>query len=207
MNNQNQNQNQNINTNINTKEYKKNLRLQMKNLRIEFHKNQNDLYNQKTQIILDKVKNFILEFIKKNDLQTIKIAFTYPLFCEVNLLSLVEFFNKNYPKKIITSLPFVYQKNSELTFKTWNFGEELTPDIYNIPSPKNGEVITPNMLIIPLNAFDENNFRLGYGGGFYDRTIANNPQIFSVGVGFSFNKVKTIFPENFDIAMNKIIYD
>ena len=59
MNNQNQNQNQNINTNINTKEYKKNLRLQMKNLRIEFHKNQNDLYNQKTQIILDKVKNFI----------------------------------------------------------------------------------------------------------------------------------------------------
>lgn len=191
----------------NTTEYKKNLRSQMKNKRIDFQKNHPDLYNQKTQIITEKVKNFVLEFIKNNNLQTIKIAFTYPLFCEVNLLPLIQFFNQNYSEQIITSLPFVKQKNTELTFKTWNFGDDLTPDIYNIPSPKNGEIITPDMLIIPLNAFDENNFRLGYGGGFYDRTIANNKQMFSIGVGFSFNKVKTIFPEKFDIAMQKIITD
>lgn len=191
----------------NTTEYKKNLRSQMKNKRIDFQKNQPDLYNQKTQIITEKVKNFVLQFIQNNNNKTIKIAFTYPLFCEVNLLPLIQFFNQNYAKQIITSLPFVKQKNTELTFKTWNFGDDLTPDIYNIPSPKNGEIITPDMLIIPLNAFDENNFRLGYGGGFYDRTIANNKQMFSIGVGFSFNRVETIFPEKFDIAMQKIITD
>jgi 5-formyltetrahydrofolate cyclo-ligase len=82
----------------------------------------------------------------------------------------------------------------------------MSRGVWNIPIPAEGETVIPDVLIAPLVGFDSSGFRLGYGGGFYDRTIAHcqvKPLI--IGIGFELGRLPTIYPQAHDIAMDLIV--
>jgi 5-formyltetrahydrofolate cyclo-ligase len=84
------------------------------------------------------------------------------------------------------ALPVVMQKAAPLVFRAWNPGARLVPGVWNIPVPADGETVLPDTLLVPLIGYDQQAFRLGYGGGFYDRTLAAMPQRpVTLGIGFA----------------------
>lgn len=104
------------------------------------------------------------------------------------------------------ALPVVVRMAHPLIFRHWVPGAALERGIWNIPVPADGEEVTPDIVISPLVGFDDANYRLGYGGGFYDRTLAAMPSKPTViGVGYSLCRIATINPQPFDIPMDRIV--
>ena len=104
------------------------------------------------------------------------------------------------------ALPVVVQKAAPLVFRAWRPGERLVPGVWSIPVPAEGEVVQPDVLLVPLVGYDHRAFRLGYGGGFYDRTLAAMPQRpTTLGVGFSLAALPSVHPQPHDIPMDVII--
>jgi 5,10-methenyltetrahydrofolate synthetase len=82
----------------------------------------------------------------------------------------------------------------------------LAPDRYGIPTPLAGDFVQPDLILLPLNGFDTAGYRLGYGGGYFDRTLAVlSPRPLAVGVGFEINRVGSIRPESHDQRLDWII--
>jgi len=103
------------------------------------------------------------------------------------------------------ALPVVTEPRTPLEFRCYKPGDELVPGIWKIPVPKRCDVVKPTVLIVPLVGFDDANYRLGYGGGYYDRTLAQLPaDTVTLGVGFSAAHLSTIHPQDFDIPMTHI---
>ncbi|CAN7174804.1 5-formyltetrahydrofolate cyclo-ligase [Rhizobium sp. LjRoot254] len=103
-------------------------------------------------------------------------------------------------------LPIVVAKGQPLIFKSWKQGEKLDRGIWNIPIPAEGKEMLPDIVISPLVGFDPSRYRLGYGGGFFDRTLAAHPgKPLVVGVGYSSQHIPTIHPQWHDIPMQAII--
>ena len=104
------------------------------------------------------------------------------------------------------ALPVVVEKNQPLQFRTWQPGAPMTRGVWNIPVPAEGAAVRPTALIVPLVGFDGARYRLGYGGGYYDRTLAvMDPRPLTIGVGFEAMRLKTIHPEPHDIPMTAIV--
>ncbi|HEX7968557.1 MAG TPA: 5-formyltetrahydrofolate cyclo-ligase, partial [Stellaceae bacterium] len=77
---------------------------------------------------------------------------------------------------------------------------------FDIPAPKARQVVRPDILVVPLVGFDAANYRLGYGGGYFDRTLAAlDPRPVTVGAGFEASRIATIFPQPHDIALDYIV--
>jgi 5,10-methenyltetrahydrofolate synthetase len=105
-------------------------------------------------------------------------------------------------------LPVVVGKGEPLVFRSWKMGERLERGVLNIPVPAEGKEMTPDIVIAPLVGFDSNCFRLGYGGGYFDRTLAHlGRKPLTIGVGFQSQKIKTIHPLAHDIPMDVIVTD
>lgn len=103
------------------------------------------------------------------------------------------------------ALPVVVGKAQPLVFRAWSPGAAMTRGVWDIPIPASGEIVQPDILIAPLVGFDRHSYRLGYGGGFYDRTIAamqRKPRC--IGVGFTLACLKTIYPQAHDVPMDVI---
>jgi len=104
------------------------------------------------------------------------------------------------------ALPLVVAKNQPLAFRGWRTGDPLDRGVWNIPVPANGPDIIPDAVISPVVGFDAEGYRLGYGGGFYDRTLASfstRPRV--IGVGYERARLATIFPQPHDIPMDMIV--
>ena len=104
------------------------------------------------------------------------------------------------------ALPVVVARARPLVFREWKPGAKLERGIGNIPVPTDGAELIPDIVIAPVVAFDTARYRLGYGGGFLDRTLASvikRPRVY--GVGFSAAAVPTIFPQPYDIPMDAIV--
>ena len=104
------------------------------------------------------------------------------------------------------ALPVVIARQSPLVFRSWNPGEPMRGGIWNIPIPAAGAEVVPDIVVSPVVGFDPLCYRLGYGGGFYDRTLAamaTPPRV--IGVGFALAAVATIHPLPHDIAMDAIV--
>lgn len=104
------------------------------------------------------------------------------------------------------ALPVVVAPRSPLVFRTWARGEPLQPGVWNIPVPAGGTVVTPDIVIAPVVGYDQACYRLGHGGGFYDRTLAalpGRPRI--LGVGYERLALRTIYPQTYDVPMDAIV--
>ena len=104
------------------------------------------------------------------------------------------------------ALPVVVAEGQALAFREWTPETQLDPDRYGIPTPSTGEWLTPDLILLPLNGFDAAGYRLGYGGGYFDRTLAAlTPRPLAVGVGFEINRLNSIRPEAHDQRLDWIV--
>jgi 5,10-methenyltetrahydrofolate synthetase len=106
----------------------------------------------------------------------------------------------------MSALPEVVNKGEPLQFRQWWPGVAMTTGVYDIPVPDGTGVVVPQALIMPPVGFDGAGFRLGYGGGFYDRTLASiAPRPLTIGVAYELSRVETIRPQAFDLAMDYVV--
>jgi len=108
-----------------------------------------------------------------------------------------------------TALPLVVAKGEPLQFRAWRKGEPLEPGVWNIPIPTaTAPVVVPDVLIAPVVGYDPACYRLGYGGGFFDRTLAamTTPRrVF--GVGWRQQALPTIYPQWHDVPLDAIVLE
>src|SRR5690606_40270883 len=101
---------------------------------------------------------------------------------------------------------FVTAPRMPLTFRTWRRGEPLARGVWNIPVPEVGVERWPDIVIAPVVGFDAFCYRLGYGGGFFDRTLAAHPgRPLVIGGGYDEQQIDTIRPQPHDNPMEEII--
>ena len=105
-------------------------------------------------------------------------------------------------------LPVIDRETRQLRFHTWYPGCPMEEDAYGIPKPKGTEVVVPTLLFVPCVGYGPNGYRLGYGGGFYDRTLATlQPQPNTVGLGYSNGWLPDFIAEPHDIPLHAILSD
>ena len=110
------------------------------------------------------------------------------------------------PRKI--GLPVVNKLHKTLTFHAWYPGCPMEEDAYGIPKPKDTEIIVPTLLFVPCVGYGPGGYRLGYGGGFYDRTLATlQPRPVTVGLGFSHGWLPDLLPEPHDVPLGVLLND
>ena len=102
-------------------------------------------------------------------------------------------------------LPVIIKKNNPMIFREWIPGQPMIKGTFNIdvPHPKN-RILIPNILLVPTLGFNQKNFRLGYGGGYYDRTLAQF-NAFTIGLCFEHGRSFEIVEEQHDIPLDLII--
>ena len=105
-----------------------------------------------------------------------------------------------------TALPVVVEKKQPLEFREWWPGAPTTPGVFDLPIPQGTEVMRPAALLVPPVGFDAQGYRLGYGGGFFDITLASmSPQPLKIGVAFEVSRMPTIHPQAHDIPMDYVV--
>jgi 5-formyltetrahydrofolate cyclo-ligase len=104
------------------------------------------------------------------------------------------------------ALPVVIDRKGPLEYRSWAPGEPLAAGVWDIPIPEKRDIVVPAMVLAPLVGFDRAGYRLGYGGGYFDRTLAALlPRPLAIGVGFAAQEIATIYPQSFDIPMDMIV--
>lgn len=104
------------------------------------------------------------------------------------------------------ALPEVMGPHQPLRFRKWWPQAPMRKDAYGIALPHDTEEVTIDAIIIPMVAFDSQGYRLGYGSGFFDRTLAAiNPRPLTIGIAFEVLHLPTIYPHEHDIAMDYVI--
>ena len=150
--------------------------------------------------------NKVFSLIKKNHLIKKSIGGYFPVNYEVDDLEILkEFAKKNYQ----ISLP-VIKKNFNMDFYKWSFDDPLKINQYGIPEPNSKKLIYPDIILVPLVAFDNNLNRLGYGGGYYDRVIkklSKKKKILKIGLAFSIQKINSVPVTKYDKKLDYIVTD
>ena len=109
-------------------------------------------------------------------------------------------------RQVTLCLPVVVAKRAPLEYWRWAPGDAMQQGVWNIPIPARRDAVVPDLMLAPLVGFDRAGYRLGYGGGYFDRTLASLPRRpFVVGIGYALGALETIFPQPHDIPMNAIV--
>jgi 5,10-methenyltetrahydrofolate synthetase len=117
-----------------------------------------------------------------------------------------ELLDEPQPRRI--ALPVINKAHKTMTFHVWYPGCEMEEDAYGIPKPKDTDMVSPTLLFVPCVGYTAGGYRLGYGGGFYDRMLASlEPRPFTVGLGFGVGYVSDFTPEAHDIPLDAILTD
>jgi 5-formyltetrahydrofolate cyclo-ligase len=104
------------------------------------------------------------------------------------------------------ALPVAIALAQPLEFREWRPEFRLARGLWNIPYPARGELVVPTVVVAPMVGFDPKCYRLGYGGGFFDRTLAKiDPKPLIIGVGYPEAELRTIFPQPHDIPMDWVV--
>jgi 5-formyltetrahydrofolate cyclo-ligase len=137
------------------------------------------------------------------NLEWLLVGFYWPFKGEYDVLPIARSLHARGTK---LALPVVVEKGQPLVFREWRPDARLVPGIWGIPVPADGGVVEPDALIVPLVGFDQDGYRLGYGGGYYDRTLAAmRKKPLTIGVGFELAALTTIHPQPHDIPMDAIV--
>ena len=135
-----------------------------------------------------------------------RVAFCWPFKQEPDLRPLVESWLRAGKKGFTALLPVVIDEHRALAFRAWSPGTVMLADRYGIPVPATGEFLIPEVVLIPVNGFDAAGYRIGYGGGYFDRTLASvSPRPLAVGVGFELARLDSICPEPHDQRLDVMV--
>ena len=148
--------------------------------------------------------NYVFKLLKKRKINIKLIGGYYPYNHEIDSIEILKKFEE---KKYSISLPKI-KRNNKMNFYHWSLKDPLSINEYGIPEPIKKKIVYPNVLLVPLVAFDKNLNRIGYGGGFYDRyikKISKIKKIFTIGLAYSFQQVKKIPINKYDIKLDYII--
>tara|TARA_A100001011_G_scaffold373761_1_gene433564 strand:- start:848 stop:1393 length:546 start_codon:yes stop_codon:yes gene_type:complete len=147
----------------------------------------------------------ICNFLNSLNLKKTVLSGYFPVRGEVNILPFLEL---SLTKENTVCLPCIQKIESYLVFKKWNLETEMKIGKFKINEPNNNLFDEPSRILVPLLAFDKNNYRLGYGGGFYDRTIAHlekKKKITTIGIGFYDQRIDELPRMKFDKKLDLII--
>ena len=148
----------------------------------------------------------IFSLINKKNLNIKSIGGYFPVNYEIDDLEILKEFAK---KKYQISLP-VIKKNFEMNFYKWSFNDPLKINKYGIPEPILKKIIYPDVILVPLVAFDKKLNRLGYGGGYYDRVIkkiSEKKKILKIGLAFSVQKINNVPITRYDKKLDYVVTD
>ena len=148
----------------------------------------------------------VFDLLKKNNLTKKNIGGYFPVNYEIDDLEILKKLKK---KKYQISLP-VIKKNFDMDFYRWSFDDPLKINKYGIPEPFSKQLIYPDILLVPLVAFDKNLNRLGYGGGYYDRVIdklSKKKDILKIGLALSVQKINNVPVTKYDKKLDYIVTD
>ena len=157
-------------------------------------------FDKNLKIKLDK----FISFLKINNFSNKNVGGYYPSNYEIDDLNILDFLEK---KNFKVSLPVVKREN-QMNFYKWSKRDPFKINKFGIPEPVSTKVIYPDILLVPLVAYDSNLNRLGYGGGFYDRYIEKIEKIKKVtkiGLAFSFQKISRIPINQYDKKLDFIV--
>jgi 5,10-methenyltetrahydrofolate synthetase len=137
------------------------------------------------------------------DLAAARLAFCWPIRKEYDARRLTQRLRDN---GAITALPVVVAPRQPLVFREWHPGVALASGPLGIPYPADSDPVVPTAALVPMNGWDEAGYRLGYGGGFFDRTLASlAPKPVVIGVSYELARMTTIRPQPWDIPMDWIV--
>lgn len=107
---------------------------------------------------------------------------------------------------VSVALPVVVEQHAPLHFRAWTPSTRMERGVWNIPVPAEGDELHPQAVLSPVVGYDDARFRLGYGGGYFDRTLAARaPRPFAIGVGLAAARLPTIYPQPHDIPMDVVV--
>lgn len=137
--------------------------------------------------------------------QETAIGAYWPIKGEFDALPALFRWTEGGPSRVI-GLPVINRDTKQLRFHVWFPGCPMEEDAYGIPKPKDTEAFEPQLLLVPCVGFGPKGVRLGYGGGFYDRTLATlSPRPITVGVGYAHGYVPWLEPEPHDVPLDAIL--
>ena len=171
-----------------------------------------------------KIRKKILQIRKKKNNKNVKFSFLkiykeikktiskkkivggyYPVNFEIDILEILENLEKKRGMQL--SLPVIKKKN-EMDFYNWSTKNLLKLNKYGIPEPEKIKKVFPDILFVPVVAFDKRLYRIGYGGGYYDRYIqkvSNKKKILKIGIAHSFQKIDKVPTNKYDKKLDIII--
>jgi len=133
----------------------------------------------------------------------LKLGFCWPYKGEYDARPLLRTLRE---RGVTIALPVVVQRGEPLLFRHWSPGVGMANGPLGIPYPVGTAQVDPEMLLVPLVGFGRAGDRLGYGGGYFDRTLAAlEPRPLSIGVGFELSQMDSIFPQLHDVPMDAIV--
>ena len=136
-------------------------------------------------------------------LSSCRLAFCWPIKGEYDARHLARTLRS---QGALTALPVVKARNAALVFREWHPGVELAAGALDIPYPVNSAEVVPQAVLLPMNGWDPRGYRLGYGAGFFDRTLAGfSKRPVVVGISYELAKMDTIHPQSWDIPMDFVV--
>ena len=132
-----------------------------------------------------------------------RLAFCWPVRAEYDARHLMDTLRD---RGAVTALPVVIGPGQPLAFREWHPGAALASGPLGIPFPRDSDPVLPSVVLLPMNGWDEAGYRLGYGAGFFDRTLASvAPTPVAIGVSYELARMKTIHPQSWDIPMDWVV--
>jgi 5-formyltetrahydrofolate cyclo-ligase len=152
----------------------------------------------------DHVRDVVVDLLLQNvpELRAACIGFCWPFKGELDFRGLV---GDCIAAGAEAALPVVVERASPLEYRSWSPRAPLERGVWGIPVPAERVLAHPTILLVPLLGFDAAGYRLGYGGGYHDRTLAAlEPRPLAIGVGYELGRLATIHPQPHDIPMDAI---
>jgi 5-formyltetrahydrofolate cyclo-ligase len=132
-----------------------------------------------------------------------RLAFCWPIKGEYDARHLARTLRA---RGALTALPVVVAPKTPLIFREWHPGIVLAHGPLAIPYPVNSQQLTPDAVLLPMNGWDAQGYRLGYGGGFFDRTLAAlAKKPLTIGISYEMAKLDTIYPQAWDVPMDYLV--
>jgi 5-formyltetrahydrofolate cyclo-ligase len=131
------------------------------------------------------------------------VAFCWPMRAEYDARPLAAALRE---RGAVTALPVVVAPRQPLIFREWHDGVDLALGPLGIPYPAASDAVVPTVALIPMNGWDAAGYRLGYGAGFFDRTLAAATKpLVAIGIGYEQARLETIRPQAWDVPMDWVV--